>query len=252
MRSLVYACLLLSGLAYGAPHFRVCSLPLPPQTMETPSGAPGGYAVEILQRVAANLGWRIKIDYMPWARVASETQAGRCDMAMTVLYFEDYAGYMLFPKQAILDQKNVLLVRRGSRIRYNGNLEQFMLTHSIGVYEDKRVNEKFEALRHTPWAKVDTAPRVDENLRKLLHKRFDAAIENDLSAIYELRKMRRLNEVEILSPPLSVTPAYIVFSKTPSSEHYARLYDAELARFKKTPQFKALTNKYLPASAAAP
>ncbi|MES2259612.1 MAG: transporter substrate-binding domain-containing protein [Pseudomonadota bacterium] len=249
---LCLAALLLPQLAGGTtPHLRVCSLTLAPQTMKGEDGLPTGYAVEILQHVAVNLGWQIQIDYMPWARVTSEMQLGRCDMAMTVLYFKDYAEYMRFPNEAILDQKNVLLVRRESKIRFDGDLETFMRSHSIGVYADKRVNEKFERLRAAPWAKVDTVSSSDLNLKKLLAKRFDAVIENDLSSIYELRKQGRLDEVDILHPPLSVTPAYIVFSRAPESENHMKQYDVELARFKKTPKFRALTNKYLPESAGA-
>lgn len=229
---------------------RVCSLSLAPQTMKDADDQPAGYAVEILHNVAAALHWRIRIDYMPWARVVSEMKLGRCDMAMTVLYFKDYAQFMLFPHEAILDQKNVLVVRRGSGIRYDGNLEKFMRSYSIGLYVDKRVNDTFERLRTAPWARVDTAPSAELNMKKLLFKRFDAIVENDLNIAYEMRKLGKLDEVEVLSPPLSVTPAYIVFSHKPESLGRIRQYDAALAQFKRTDRFRALASRYLPAGAA--
>ncbi|CAN7428645.1 transporter substrate-binding domain-containing protein [Pseudoduganella sp. LjRoot289] len=244
--------LLQAAPAFGTDRvLRVCSLHLAPQTMQSADGSPTGYAVEILQHVARKLQWSIRIDYMPWARVVSETRAGRCDMAMTVLQFKDYAEFMLFPHESILDQKNVLVVRRGSKIRYDGNLEQFMRQHSIGLYVDKRVNDKFERLRAAPWARVDTAPSAVLNTKKLLFRRFDAIIENDLSVIFEMRKLGQLDDIEILSPPLSVTPAYIVFSQTPESKARSRKYDEALANFKKTARFKALTNRYLPETSVA-
>jgi polar amino acid transport system substrate-binding protein len=67
-----------------------------------------------------------------------------------------------------------------------------------------------------------------------------------LCAIHELRKTGHLDEVEILSPPLSITPAYIVFSQSPESRTRARQYDEVLAAFKKTSKFKILTSRYLP------
>ena len=244
--------LLQAAPAFGAGALlRVCSLSLAPQTMQGADGAPTGYAVEILQHVARELRWSIRIDYLPWARVVSEIRAKRCDMAMTVLHFNDYAEYMLFPRESILDQKNVLVVRRGSRIRYGGDLEQFMRKHSIGLYVDKRVNDEFERLRAAAWAVVDTAPSAVLNAKKLLFKRFDALVENDLSAIYEMRKLGRLADIEILSPPLSVAPAYIVFSQAPESKARARAYDEALANFKKTAKFRALTNRYLPEASVA-
>ena len=254
MKNALYLALLLlqAAPAFGADGLlRVCSLSLAPQTMQGADGAPTGYAVEILQHVARELRWSIRIDYLPWARVVSEIRAKRCDMAMTVLHFNDYAEYMLFPRESILDQKNVLVVRRGSRIRYGGDLEQFMRRHSIGLYADKRVNDEFERLRAAAWAVIDTAPSAVLNAKKLLFKRFDALIENDLSAIYEMRKLGRLADIEILSPPLSVAPAYIVFSQTPESQTRSREYDEALARFKKTAKFRTLTDRYLPEASAA-
>lgn len=256
MKNVLFSILLplqaATAMAGGAePVLRVCSLTLAPQTMEDADGRPTGYAVEILRHVAATLHWRIKIDYMPWARVASETRAGRCDMAMTVLYFKDYAEYMMFPREAILDQKNVLVVRRDSRIKYDGDLEKFMRRRSIGLYADKRVNDEFEQLRHASWARVDTVATAAMNMRKLLVKRFDAIIENDLNIVYEMRKLGRLADVEILSPPLSVTPAYIVFAHKPESEARLKRYDQALASFKKTAKFKTLTSRYLPETAVA-
>lgn len=244
---LLIALLALHSAAFAAePPLRVCSLSLAPQTMKDADDKPAGYAVEILQQVAAMLRWKIRIDYMPWARVVSEMKLGRCDMAMTVLYFKDYAEYMLFPHEAILDQKNVLVVRRGSGIRYDGDLEKFMRQHSIGLYVDKRVNDEFETLRAAPWARVDTVPSAELNMKKLLFKRFDAIVENDLNVTYEMRKLGKLDEVEILSPPLSVTPAFIVFSHKPESLRRIRQYDYALAQFKRTEKFRVLTGRYLP------
>lgn len=251
-KALMIALLALSANAMAAePPMRVCSLSLAPQTMPDAAGNPAGYAVEILRQVALALHWQVHIDYMPWARVVSEMKGGRCDMAMTVLYFKDYAQYMLFPHEAILDQKNVLVVRRGDGIRFDGNLEKFMRQYSIGLYVDKRVNDEFESLRKAPWAKVDTVPSAELNMKKLLFKRFDAIVENDLNVTHEMRKLGKLDDVEILSPPLSVTPAYIVFSHKPESLKRMRQYDYALAQFKRTDKYRALTNRYLPGGPAS-
>lgn len=250
IKALLIASLALQSAAFAADRpLRVCSLSLAPQTMKDADDKPAGYAVEILHNVAAILHWQIRIDYLPWARVVSEMKLGRCDMAMTVLYFKDYAQYMLFPHEAILDQKNVLVVRRGSGIGFDGNLEKFMRRHSIGLYVDKRVNDEFETLRNAPWAQVDTVPSAELNMKKLLARRFDAIVENDLNVTYEMRKLGKLDEVDILSPPLSVTPAYIVFSHKPESLRRIRQYDAALRRFRRTEQFRALTGRYLPQGA---
>ena len=41
------------------------------------------------------------------------------------------------------DRANLLVVRRGSGIRYDGDLEAFMRAHSVGLYRDKAVDNRF-------------------------------------------------------------------------------------------------------------
>lgn len=59
-----------------------------------------------------------------------------------------------------------------------------------------------------------------------------------MSAIYEMRKLGRLADIEILSPPLSVAPACIVFSQALESRARSRAYDEALRKFKKTAAFR--------------
>ena len=226
-------------------QFRACSLVLAPQTMPDSQGRAEGLASEILIAVAKRLGWSITVDYMPWQRVVEESKAGLCDVTYTVLRRSDYEQFLAFPREPVLMQSNVLLVRKGSRVRYQGDLEQFMRAHSVGLYHDKAVNERFESLRRAPWARVDLAADSRQNLNKLLHNRFDAAIENDLTAMHELRSLRAADQVEVLQPPLSVVPAYAAFPLKGRLANQAHRFDQSMVDLRKTDQFRALVDKYL-------
>ncbi|HEX5389227.1 MAG TPA: transporter substrate-binding domain-containing protein [Burkholderiaceae bacterium] len=222
-----------------------CSLTLAPQTMPDASGAPAGYATELLLAVSRQLGWQMEVRYMPWLRVVSEAQAGRCDLVYTVLRRPDYERFLLFPSTPVLLQTNVLLVPVGSDIRYNGNLESFMRQHSLGLYQDKAVDAHFETLRRETWARIDVSVNARQNMIKLLHGRFDAAIENDLTALYELRQLGREGGVRILRPPLNEVPAYITFARAGRLVPHAEAFDRALAAFRKTPAFDAIHRRYL-------
>lgn len=242
---------LLLGLALSSvaqaegPALRACSLPLPPQTMQDVQGRPDGYAVKILQAVATRLHWRLRIDYMPWMRVVADAQQGKCDLMLTVLRRDDYESYMVFPQTPILDQTNVLVVRRDQGIAYNGDLEAFMRQHSIGLYRDKAVDNDFERLRRAAWARVDLANTPVQNIEKLLAGRFDAAIENDLTAVYTLRGLGRLQEAQLLRPALNVTPAYVTFPHAGKATDKVAAFDAALRAFKRTAEFRRLKATYL-------
>lgn len=229
----------------GNEKIRVCSLPLIPQTMLNDKGEPDGYAVNILQAVAKPLNWELQINYYPWLRVVSKAKKGECDIVLTVLMREDYAEFMVFPKKAILIQKNVFVVLKGSGLTFNGDLEYFMRHHSVGLYRDKAIDDRFQIIRTQPWVRIDLANNPAMNIKKLLTRRFDAVIENNLTAIYELRKLGELNKVEILNPPINATPAYITFPKKGKLSNSAAEFDKALEDFEKTDLYHQLQIQYL-------
>jgi len=224
---------------------RVCTMSLPPQTMQDSSGMPDGYATRILQEIARRLDWTLEISYMPWLRVVDQAKNGRCDVVYTVLKRTDYEKFMVFPKHAVLDQVNVLITLKNRKIRYDGDLESFMHQYSIGLYRDKALDDRFEVLRNSPWAKVDPADTPYQNMKKLIAGRFDAAIENNLTAIYELRRLNQMDAIEILQPALNITPAYIVFPKAGRLTDSVEQFDDAMETYVKSKAFKDLNHYYL-------
>lgn len=205
-----------------------CSLPLPPHTMPNEQGQPTGYATEILHAVARHAGWTISIRYMPWIRVVDEAKRGECDLVYTVLQRADYAEFLNYPKHPLQLRPNVLIVKRDSGIQYDGDLEKFMSRYSIGLYRDKAVDDNFEKLRSAEWARIDHATDAHHNLLKLLAGRFDAAIENEQTAIHTLTALGRQQDVVILQPPLNVMSAYVAFPKAGRLADQANVFDAAI------------------------
>ena len=224
---------------------RACSLNLPPQTMPDRQGQPDGLAVKTLQAVARQLNWHLNIDYMPWMRVVHGAQRGECDLVLTALRRPDYEAFMAFPATPILDQANVLVIRRGADVHFAGDLEAFMRRYSLGLYQDKTVNPQFEQLRYEPWTRILISNSPQQNIERLLAGRFDAAVENDLTARYELQSLGRSAEVTVLSPPLSVTPAYVTFPLTGKATGMLKAFDQALSDFKGTREFQTLQLTYL-------
>ncbi|WP_063338465.1 MULTISPECIES: substrate-binding periplasmic protein [unclassified Marinomonas] len=224
---------------------RVCSLQLPPQTMLNKQGEPDGFAVRILQGVSKQLNWKLTFIYSPWMRVVNHAKSGKCDLMMTVLNKGDYSEYMTFPKSYIINQKNVLVKAKGKKVQYSGDLETFMRKHDIALYRDKRVDDKFEYYRKQPWAKLEEVNQIEQAIMMLLANRIDAYIENDLTSAYKLRELGLLDQVEVLSPPLNTTPAYITFPHAGNLVNQVDKYDNAIETYKKTSEYKALEKHYL-------
>lgn len=231
-------------LSSAAADYIACSLPLPPHTFPDASGKPDGHAARLLQGVAQRLGWQIEFRYMPWLRVVDEARAGRCDAILTVLKRSDYEAFLVFPERPLQQRANVLVVRRDSGVRFDGDLEAFMRSHTLGLYRDKAVDERFEQLRRAPWARIDLSSTAEQNMQKLLAGRFDAAIENELTAIHEARELGGNAAIEILQPPLNVIPAYVAFPKAGRLAGQARQFDEALAAYMRGAEYKALSERY--------
>ncbi|MBI3382815.1 MAG: transporter substrate-binding domain-containing protein [Aquabacterium sp.] len=226
-------------------HFVACSLPLAPHTMPDARGKPSGHATEILQAVALRLGWALDIRYMPWVRVVDQAKRGDCDLVYTVLKRADYETFLVFPQEPVQMRANVLVVLKGRGIQYDGNLEAFMRQHSVGLYRDKAVDERFEVLRRAPWAHVDEASDARLNLMKLLAGRFDAAIENEMTAVHELRELGHLDDVVLLAPPLNRTLAYVAFPKAGRLAGQSGDFDRAMKAFKQTQDYRELWDAYV-------
>ncbi|MEJ6475560.1 transporter substrate-binding domain-containing protein [Pseudoalteromonas piscicida] len=223
----------------------MCSLTLAPQTMLNTDGEPDGYAVKVLQALAQRLDWPIKIEYFPWPRVAHMAQKGQCDIVLTVLMRRDYASYMVFPNQPILDQKNVIIVRKDSTITFDGNIAMFLRQHTVSMYRDKAIDDEFQRTRQHLAKHIQLTNTSQSSLQMLLLGRVDAVFENDLTAIMELKALGALDQVKLLQPPLNVTPAYITLPKLGRLAERANEFDAAMLSFKQTAAFKQIQQQYL-------
>lgn len=230
--------------AYAQTSFTVCSHTLPPHTFETPEGKAAGLASEVLLAVAKRLQWHLTINYATWMRARIDTETGRCDMIYTLLKKPEYEEFVRFPEQYITERHNVLVVRSKDGPTFDGDLETFMRTHVIGLYRDKAVSPLFDKLKNEPWVRLESPMHAESVMKMLLAGRVDAAIENSATAVYELRKMGRLNEVHMLKPSLYVTNAFVGFAKKGKAINYVDDFDRELKAFKASPEFRAITARY--------
>ncbi len=239
--------LLLAGVASTAAagtRLRVCTHNLPPHTFPDAAGKPSGLASDVLLAIAAKLDWQLEVTYSTWLRARADTEHGNCDLIYTLLKKPEYEEFVEFPEQYLADRFNVLLVRKNSKVTYTGDLEAFLRHYSVGLYRDKAVSPTFDKLRNEPWVRLEYAMTSDSVMKMLLAGRMDAAIENSATAIYELRTMGRLQDVEILYPPLLVTPAYIGFSKKGKALPLVQEFDRSLKAFKSTADYRAIIDRY--------
>lgn len=236
---------LISGLAFAKEiKLKVCSHDLPPHTYQTEDGKPLGLASEILQLVAKDLNWKLEIEYFSWMRLRANSIEGKCDISYTALKKVEYLDFFEYPKESLIDRHAVFIVRKGSGITYNNNLKEFLKKYSVGRYRDKFVSPEFEKLVKEDWVKIEEPTKSEQVFPMLLNDRFVAAIEDRQVAIFELKRIGKLAEVEILDPAIYVTPAYFVFPKKGGALGLMKEFDLSLAKIKKSAAYLEIINRY--------
>lgn len=235
--------LLLPVPAKAAIELLACSHELPPHTY-LENGRPSGLATEILQEVARRLQWQLSIRYSNWIRTRAMAEAGQCDLIYTILKKDEYEKAFLYPQETLPERRNVFFVRRDRQLQYGGDLEAFMRQFSIGLYRDKAVSPLFDQLKQTTWARLNSPSESESLMRMLLAGRFDAAIENEETGIYELKKLGGRHLIEVLEPPIYVTPAYIAFSRKGRATGLVEAFSRELGHFKHSRQYTEIVEKY--------
>lgn len=224
---------------------RICSHNLPPHSYSSQKiGAALGLASELLHLITRELKVTPEIKFSTWERLKAESKSGNCDLAYTVLKKDEYKEIFIYPNESLPPRQAVFVVRRDKNIHFDGDLEKFMKKYSIGLYKDKVVTPLFDKLKKEPWAKVEEPVKSEVIFPMLMNNRFDAAIDDKLVAIHQLKQLNELEKAQVLMPPIYQTEAYIVFTKNGSALDLMEKFDQVFAQLKKKSIFKEILKKY--------
>ncbi|MFC4160790.1 substrate-binding periplasmic protein [Chitinimonas lacunae] len=174
-----------------------------------------GIAVEMVQRVAADLGCTIRYYRMPNRRVLAETQSGRYDGAFMYSYNAERAVHLAYPEidghpdpsRRMTSLSYYAYRRQGSEVNWDGKRFS-QLNGSVGVNLGWSVGNDLRNLG----IPIEEALSTKQNFDKLRAGRIGAYATQDLAGDSALRNLG-YKDIERLPLPISTKDYYLVFNR---------------------------------------
>jgi ABC-type amino acid transport substrate-binding protein len=248
-RRIAFVCALLVAAALvstaaGEKTVRLVSLDWPPYigssiTDGSPSKPNNGYVAELVVEAYKRMGYKVVIDFKPWARALEESTNGLYDGLFPEYYGEerktDFIYSNPFPGGPV-----GLMKRKDFKFTYTSLKD--LKGYTVGVVTDYINTAEFDAATHF---KKEAVVDDETNIRKLYAKRVDFIFIDKYVALDIIRTKYPEYEKEFEFIELEVKPLYIVFSKKAAGVQ-AKLNDfnAGLAAITKDGTVKAILAKH--------
>lgn len=201
-----------------------------------------GAAIEISEKVAANLGYKLEYKRYPWKRVQHLLKAGKIEMM--ILYFKtpQREKFAYFTHTSHINESSYLFIQKGRKIAYRDKNLHALKNYKFGnvrgyshgkIYDNADYLNKYKA-------------KDESTLVKLVAKhRIDIGVGNKPALMLYAKQNHLENKIEFLSPPIDKGANYFAFSKAgKNSKKLVLEFDQEIRKFKQTQEYKNILTKY--------
>lgn len=209
-----------------------------------------GYVFEIVSEAFKSVGYKVDIQFYPWARAVETAKSGKADGLFPEYYDESRKAEFVF-SDSFPGGPVGFLARKDSKITFPADprkeqtkVLQGMKQYSFGVVRDYINTSEFDS---AGFLKKDVADSDEQNIKKLYAKRIDLIFIDKFVAQYIIKAKfpQYANDLEFLEPPLEVKPLYIVFSKkAPDYQRKVKDFNEGLNNLTKSGTIKAIMQKY--------
>lgn len=172
-----------------------------------------GFTTAIVSEAFRRAGYKVKIDFMPWARVLQETEAGNYDAAYPE-YYSDERTETFFLSDQFASGPLGFYKRKADNITYT-KLEDLKQYH-IGVVLGYINTAEFDA---ADYLQKETVNSDEQNIQKLLLGRIDLIVIDKFVAQYLIKTSipEAADVLEFMEPPLLEQPLHVIFSRQVAS-----------------------------------
>lgn len=201
-----------------------------------------GAAIEIIERLAATLGYRLEYNRYPWKRVQRNLQIGLVDLVLIYYHTEQRSRQALFLKKPYLQGEVSLFVRSDLNPQFTGDLQALSDYPLIGV-RGYYYGQKYQALPES--RKVSVASEA-ELVRRVADTRLQAVGIGVRDSVQQAARQQGLeSRIRFLSPGLSTGHYYIAVSRARSdAPELAAGFSAALESYMQTEHYSQLMQRY--------
>lgn len=213
-----------------------------PYYYQDENGVFQGASFEISETVLKNLGYQTQITQFPSMKVAlREIELGNQDLNVNLTITPEREKIARFTQTPHIFETQNIIVRADSSISYSGSLDE-LTDYRIGINYGWTYGPEFDRNKKLDRVYVNNSP---EQLRNLLSGRFDIAINNPQFFSHLAKDVGAKNGFKILTPEVYALPVNMAVSrKYFDAESLITKLNHEIARFKKSSQYKQILKKY--------
>ncbi|MCX4030099.1 amino acid ABC transporter substrate-binding protein [Endozoicomonas sp. SM1973] len=196
--------------------------------------------------VVAAIGKRININFTfvlkPWKRIGKRVKQGKEDCVIAYFKTPDREPYLHYTRMPIHITQYTLFVHKENRFTYS-SLED-LYQRSIAVNRGFKTTPAFAlAVAEQKIRQVDVREDA-QSFGLLKRKRIDAVLTNYHVGSYMV-KQRGYDQIIPINPPLSSTPAYVVFAKKDHLNAIIPLFDSALFSILQDGTYQKIFSQYI-------
>lgn len=244
----------LAIVSWGSSALAACELrfgwePYVPYQFAGAGGEVTGADIVLMRELAAAIGCEVVFKELPWARQLLELENGAIDVVMSASRTPERAEYALF-SMPYRRAEMAIFVRRGTVAQYPlSALSQIPeIGFRLGVILGYYYGEEFEQLRQDAAfaAYVDPAADYQTNIRKLLHRRIDGLLVDDVAVMLaEARALGVADRVERHPLAMPGDEFHMMFSRRSIAPDLVAAVDRELDAMKARGRIEAILAQFV-------
>ena len=203
-----------------------------------------GISPDIIREVFRRMGYKVKLQLVPWKRAQEMVKYGEADGFFSPYKSTERENHYVFPKEPLLIEKNVFMVRKDSTITYDGDISK-LNQYGIGTLIGYAILENY--IEKKLINNIDRSINVESSLHKLINgeRKVDIIVNTDYILWYTAKKMKITSSVKELPSPLAEEPSYLAFSKEKDYTEIIAKFEIELQNMKKDGTYKKIIKKYI-------
>ncbi len=212
----------------------------PPYMYGTKENAKGLYPEQI-KAVFSRIGVEVDVQALPWKRALRAGEEGTA--AVGGIYKNKKRLKIYDYSQPIFEETLAIYVSKGAAFPFRelSDLEG----KNIGINRGWSYGEAFDNARKEDLFRVQEANTNQANFQKLVSKRIDCFIVDQLAASQIIRRKNLRDKVEKLEQPAAINKAYIVFSKSMKKKELLFRFNRALSEMKEDGSYEKIVKDFI-------
>ena len=220
--------------------FNIVTDPWPPYAF-IEQGKAVGVDVDTALAVLDTMGIVGTVTMLPWKRSLAMVKNLTADAILSAAITAKRKQFLYFPNAPLSKGDTVFFQRKTDDIVASSlaELERFKVGAMLGYQYCKELNQSALLL------KASRVATLEQNFNMLMTDRIDLVVEVEAVGMFKAKTMGIANKVTVVSGShYCASENYLAFAKKPGHDRLARVFSAELIKFKKTDEYQKILARY--------